>query len=59
MLDILSRGRVDFGIGKGGTEQEAGAFQTPREIIPAELEESARMIPRMWERGHLRSTTAS
>lgn len=48
MLDILSKGRVDFGIGKGGTIQEAGAFQTGMEEIPAQLEESARMIPRMW-----------
>jgi alkanesulfonate monooxygenase SsuD/methylene tetrahydromethanopterin reductase-like flavin-dependent oxidoreductase (luciferase family) len=48
MLDILSKGRVDFGIGKGGTSQEAGAFQTDVADIPAQLEESARMIPRMW-----------
>ena len=37
MLDILSKGRVDFGIGKGGTQQEAGAFQTQMEEIPAQL----------------------
>ena len=48
MLDVLSKGRVDFGIGKGGTLQEAGAFQTEMDEIPAMLEESARMIPRMW-----------
>ncbi len=48
MLDILSEGRVEFGIGKGGTPQEAGAFQTEMDEIPAQLEESARMIPRMW-----------
>ncbi len=48
MLDILSKGRVDFGIGKGGTPQEAGAFQTEMREIPAQLEESARMLPEMW-----------
>jgi len=48
MLDILSKGRVDFGIGKGGTAQESGAFQTEMEEIPGQLEESARMIPAMW-----------
>jgi alkanesulfonate monooxygenase SsuD/methylene tetrahydromethanopterin reductase-like flavin-dependent oxidoreductase (luciferase family) len=48
MLDILSKGRVEFGVGKGGTPQEAGAFQTEIEDIPAQLEESARMIPDMW-----------
>jgi len=35
MLDVLSKGRCDFGIGKGGTEQESGAFQTDRDDIPA------------------------
>jgi alkanesulfonate monooxygenase SsuD/methylene tetrahydromethanopterin reductase-like flavin-dependent oxidoreductase (luciferase family) len=48
MLDVLSKGRVDFGIGKGGTQQEAGAFQTQLDEIPAQLEESGRMIPKMW-----------
>jgi alkanesulfonate monooxygenase SsuD/methylene tetrahydromethanopterin reductase-like flavin-dependent oxidoreductase (luciferase family) len=48
MLDLLSNGRVEFGIGKGGTPQEAGAFQTEMDEIPAQLEEAARMIPKMW-----------
>jgi alkanesulfonate monooxygenase SsuD/methylene tetrahydromethanopterin reductase-like flavin-dependent oxidoreductase (luciferase family) len=48
MLDILSKGRVDFGVGKGGTEQEAGAFDTRIEDIQAQLEASVRMIPKMW-----------
>jgi alkanesulfonate monooxygenase SsuD/methylene tetrahydromethanopterin reductase-like flavin-dependent oxidoreductase (luciferase family) len=48
MLDILSKGRVEFGIGKGGTFQEAGAFQTELDDIPPQLEESGRMIPQMW-----------
>ena len=29
MLDILSKGRVDFGVGKGGTEQEARRVPDP------------------------------
>ena len=48
MLDILSNGRVDFGVGKGGTQQESGAFQTNVGDISPQLEASARMIPRMW-----------
>ena len=48
MLDVLSGGRVDFGIGKGGTQQESGAFQTNIEDIAPQLEASARMIPKMW-----------
>ncbi|MFP6599752.1 MAG: LLM class flavin-dependent oxidoreductase [Deltaproteobacteria bacterium] len=48
MLDILSGGRLDLGVGKGATEQEAGAFMVAVEDIEAQLEESLRMIPRMW-----------
>ena len=48
MLDILSGGRVDFGVGKGGTQQESGAFQTQLADISPQLEASARMIPKMW-----------
>jgi alkanesulfonate monooxygenase SsuD/methylene tetrahydromethanopterin reductase-like flavin-dependent oxidoreductase (luciferase family) len=48
MLDVLSKGRMDFGIGKGATVQETGLFQTSPEEVDAQLEESARMIPRMW-----------
>ena len=49
MLDILSKGRVDFGIGKGGTLQEAGAFQT-RSRRSGAARGAGRMIPRMWPR---------
>ena len=48
MLDVLSKGRVDFGIGKGATVQELGLFQTEAADVDSQLEESARMIPRMW-----------
>ena len=48
MLDMLTGGRVDFGIGKGGTPQEAGAFQVDMEDIPDQLEFAARMIPDTW-----------
>ncbi len=48
MLDVLSEGRVDFGIGKGGTQQETGAFQTDVGDVAPQLEASARMIPKMW-----------
>ncbi len=48
MLDVLSDGRLDFGIGKGGTQQETGAFQTNVGDVSPQLEASARMIPKMW-----------
>jgi alkanesulfonate monooxygenase SsuD/methylene tetrahydromethanopterin reductase-like flavin-dependent oxidoreductase (luciferase family) len=49
---------VDFGIGKGGTLQEAGAFQTTLEEIPAQLEESGRLIPKMWLAGEFEHKSA-
>jgi alkanesulfonate monooxygenase SsuD/methylene tetrahydromethanopterin reductase-like flavin-dependent oxidoreductase (luciferase family) len=48
MLDVLSNGRVNFGVGKGGTETEAGAFDVEIAEIDAQLETSFRMIPEMW-----------
>ena len=48
MLDVLSNGRMDFGVGKGGTETEAGAFDVDIPDIDAQLETSFRMIPEMW-----------
>jgi alkanesulfonate monooxygenase SsuD/methylene tetrahydromethanopterin reductase-like flavin-dependent oxidoreductase (luciferase family) len=47
-LDLLSRGRMDFGVGKGATPTEAGAFGVEEAEIDGQLEESFRMIPRMW-----------
>lgn len=48
MLDVLSNGRMDFGVGKGGTETEAGAFDVEIPDIDAQLETSFRMIPEIW-----------
>ncbi len=48
MLDVLSNGRMDFGVGKGGTEIEAGAFDVEIKDIDAQLETSFRMIPEIW-----------
>jgi alkanesulfonate monooxygenase SsuD/methylene tetrahydromethanopterin reductase-like flavin-dependent oxidoreductase (luciferase family) len=48
MLDVLSGGRVDFGAGRGATDQELGAFGIGREETQAQLEEALRMIPRIW-----------
>jgi alkanesulfonate monooxygenase SsuD/methylene tetrahydromethanopterin reductase-like flavin-dependent oxidoreductase (luciferase family) len=47
-LDILSRGRLEFGVGKGGTPQEAGAFGNKLEDLQPQIDESMYMIPKMW-----------
>lgn len=47
-LDLLSHGRVLFGVGKGGTEQEAGAFNNKIEELQDQVDESMYIIPKMW-----------
>jgi hypothetical protein len=47
-LDILSRGRLDVGIGRGATVQELGGFGIDPEATLAQMVESVKMIPRMW-----------
>ncbi len=47
-LDILSKGRLHFGVGKGGTPQETGAFATPLDQVTAQVDESMYLIPKMW-----------
>src|SRR5471030_536802 len=47
-LDVLSRGRVHFGVGKGNTVQEAGAFDIPLDQITPQVDEAMYMIPKMW-----------
>jgi alkanesulfonate monooxygenase SsuD/methylene tetrahydromethanopterin reductase-like flavin-dependent oxidoreductase (luciferase family) len=47
-LDLLSRGRLHFGVGKGGTIQETGAFDTKLEEVTPQVDESMYMIPKMW-----------
>ena len=46
-LDILSRGRVHFGVGKGGTQQEAGCFGYNLRDLPPMIEEAMYLIPRI------------
>jgi alkanesulfonate monooxygenase SsuD/methylene tetrahydromethanopterin reductase-like flavin-dependent oxidoreductase (luciferase family) len=47
-LDLLSKGRLHFGVGKGGTVQETGAFDTKLEDVTPQVDESMYMIPKMW-----------
>lgn len=48
MLDILSGGRVHFGVGKGASQQEAGAFGYDLAELQAMIDESMYLIPKMF-----------
>src|SRR4051795_7863431 len=47
-LDLLSGGRLDFGIGKGYRHNEFGGFHIPVEEAEARFEESIDVITRAW-----------
>jgi alkanesulfonate monooxygenase SsuD/methylene tetrahydromethanopterin reductase-like flavin-dependent oxidoreductase (luciferase family) len=46
-LDIMSRGRVHFGIGKGGTQQEAGSFGYDLGTLQPQIDEMMYLIPKI------------
>ena len=46
-LDILSKGRVHFGVGKGGTQQEAGTFGYDLHSLQPMIDESMYLIPKI------------
>jgi alkanesulfonate monooxygenase SsuD/methylene tetrahydromethanopterin reductase-like flavin-dependent oxidoreductase (luciferase family) len=46
-LDILSSGRVHFGMGKGGTQQEAGTFGYDLNDLQPMIDESMYLIPKI------------
>ena len=47
-LDILSKGRVHFGVGKGGSQQEAGAFGYELSTLQPMIDESMYLIPQFF-----------
>jgi len=48
LLDILSKGRVHFGVGKGGTQQEAGTFGYDLAELQPMIDEAMYLIPKMF-----------
>ena len=52
-LDILSNGRVHFGMGKGGTQQEAGTFGYDLTELQPMIDESMYLIPKILKDGHV------
>lgn len=53
MLDILSGGRVNFGMGKGGTQQEAGVFGYDLADLPPQIDEMMYLIPKILRDGRV------
>jgi alkanesulfonate monooxygenase SsuD/methylene tetrahydromethanopterin reductase-like flavin-dependent oxidoreductase (luciferase family) len=49
MLDIISNGRLNLGAGRGGTWQEATLCNVDRDHTHAEVEESLKIISRIWQ----------
>jgi len=47
-LDILSNGRVDFGIGKSASLTEMDAFGLTPDLANEQTKEALEIIPRMW-----------
>jgi alkanesulfonate monooxygenase SsuD/methylene tetrahydromethanopterin reductase-like flavin-dependent oxidoreductase (luciferase family) len=47
-LDLISGGRLDFGIGKGYRHSEFKGFQVPQEEAEARFEEAVEVITRSW-----------
>ncbi|AKM09476.1 LLM class flavin-dependent oxidoreductase [Croceicoccus naphthovorans] len=47
-LDILSKGRLHFGVGKGGSQQEAGAYGYDLKELQPIIDEAMYLIPRMF-----------
>ena len=47
-LDLLSRGRLDFGIGKGYRDAEFASFRIPKEEALGRFEESLELIVKSW-----------
>ena len=47
-LDLLSDGRLDFGVGKGYRDSEFTGFQVPPEEAEARFEEALEVITRSW-----------
>ena len=52
-LDILSNGRVQFGMGKGGTQQEAGTFGYDLNELQPMIDESMYLIPKILRDGEV------
>ncbi|MGH8445833.1 MAG: LLM class flavin-dependent oxidoreductase [Solimonas sp.] len=46
-LDLLSHGRLHFGVGKGGTQQESGTFGYDLATLTPQIDEAMYLIPKI------------
>ena len=46
-LDLLSHGRLHFGVGKGGTQQESGTFGYDLNTLNPQIDEAMYLIPKI------------
>jgi len=46
-LDLLSHGRMHFGVGKGGTQQESGTFGYDLNTLNPQIDEAMYLIPKI------------
>jgi alkanesulfonate monooxygenase SsuD/methylene tetrahydromethanopterin reductase-like flavin-dependent oxidoreductase (luciferase family) len=56
-LDVLSGGRLDFGVGKGYRHSEFAGFCMPPEEAQARFDESVVVILKAWSSDDLSPTT--
>lgn len=50
-LDVLSKGRLHFGMGKGGTQQEAGTFGYDLSELGPMIDEAMYLVPKILKEG--------
>jgi len=55
-LDLLSKGRVHFGVGKGGSQQEAGAYGYDLKALQPLIDEAMYLIPKMFVQDEVEAT---
>jgi alkanesulfonate monooxygenase SsuD/methylene tetrahydromethanopterin reductase-like flavin-dependent oxidoreductase (luciferase family) len=55
-LDILSKGRLEFGMGKGGSQQEAGTFGYDLKTLQPMIDEAMYLIPKIMTQEYIEHT---
>lgn len=59
MVDVLSRGRLEFGIGVGNTPADFKVYGVSREEARARFEEAGEIVAKAWGRNAFRTAGSS